>query len=142
MLLQSSVMEISLCNLFLGYTTASSSCCVGWYIREETFSENMARLVLGSFLINYRTYRFVSSFFHPFVSLFSCIMIAMYEMWTHNMKCPVLAYGCHLVLMQINVHSSLSYFLWQTTFFLVDWRKGANYLKYALHSNGWYAHLF
>ena len=66
-LLQSSVLEISLCNLFLGYTTTSTSCCLNWYIWEETSSEYMARFILGSFAINYWTFRFVSSLFGPLV---------------------------------------------------------------------------
>lgn len=72
-LLQSSILEFSLCNLFLGYTTASTSCCFTWYIWEETFSEYMAGFILESFNINCRTFRFVSSLFRPscLFSLFS-----------------------------------------------------------------------
>lgn len=75
-LLQSSVLEISYCNLFLGYTTASFSRCFTWYIWEETVFEYMERFILGSFNINCRTFRFVSSSFLPsclfFLFSFDC----------------------------------------------------------------------
>jgi hypothetical protein len=70
-LLQSSVLEISLCHLFLGYTTCSTYCCFTWYIREDTFSEYMARFILGPFNINGQTFRFVSSLFWPLLFIFS-----------------------------------------------------------------------
>lgn len=114
-LLQNWVMEISLCNLFLGYTTTSTSCCFSWYIWEEMFSEYMARFILGPFLINHWTFRFVSSLFDLLV-FFSRLLIAMFVLLQHTSYKPTVwnVQLCHLnVISQLYMTISAIFFdLW------------------------------
>lgn len=59
--LQNPFLEITTCNLLLGYTTISGFYCFSWYIWEQIWSGSLARFLLGSFLKTSWTFRFVSS---------------------------------------------------------------------------------
>lgn len=61
MLLQNSIVEISLCNLLFGCTTIGGFCCISPYLWEQVFSGSMAGFILGTFLSGCWTFRFVTS---------------------------------------------------------------------------------
>lgn len=61
LLLQSHVLEISLCDLFLGHTITSGFCCFGGDFWEQIWSYSVARFMLGPSLFSCWTFRSVTN---------------------------------------------------------------------------------